>query len=337
MKKLLPVIIIAMLGCSIPVRVTFGTPTAIPAPTATPAPSAAPPATAEPGSDKNPLILALSPSPRPSQEMIEAGNALAAQLEALTGYRIVAAAPASEAEIIDSFGKNNAHIAVLSPFAYLIAYENGDVTAALASVRDGQALYGAQFIVNRESGFKSFYDEARGENTTSADEALIQFKNKKPCWSDPASPSGYVVPLGLLNQAQVPVRSGAFLEGQPSVVRAVYVDDICDFGATYIDARKSPALEADYPDVMDMVIVVWRVPPVIPYENISFASSLPLEMRRALLRAFVDIMLTTEGRVAMQTVYGIEALQPAEDGLYVEFGNIVRASKLDLEELIDAP
>jgi phosphonate transport system substrate-binding protein len=337
MKKFLPVIIIAMLGCSIPIRVTFGTPTAIPASTATPVPTAAPPATAEPGSDKNPLILALSPSPRPSQAMIEAGNALAAQLEALTGYRIVAIAPASEADLMDSFGKNNAHIAALSPFAYLLAHENGGVTAALASVRDGQAFYGAQFIVNRESEFRSYYDETRGENTAQADEALAQFKDKKPCWSDPASPSGYVVPLGLLNQAEVPIRSGAFLEGQPSVVRAVYADDICDFGATYIDARNSPALESDYPDVMDKVIVVWRVPPVIPYENISFASSLPLEMRRVLLRAFVDLMLTPEGRAAMQTVYGVEALQVTEDGSYIEFSNIVQASNLDLEELIDAP
>lgn len=337
MKKLLPVIIIAMLGCSLPARATFGTPTPIQASIAAPPLTAAPTATAEPGSDKNPLILALNPSPRPSQAMLDAGVALAAQLEALTGYRIVAVAPTSEADLIESFGRNNVHIAVLSPFAYLIAYENGTAAAALASVRDGQALYGAQFIVNREREFDSFYDERRGANTALAGVALAQFTDKKPCWSDAVSPSGYVVPLGLLNQAKVPVRSGAFLEGQPSVVRAVYADNICDFGATYIDARTSPALESDYPDVMDRVIVVWRVPPVIPYENISFALSLPLEMRRALLRAFVDLMLTTEGRAAMQTVYGIEALQPAEDGLYVEFREIVRASGRDPEKLIDTP
>src|SRR6185295_10757558 len=105
-----------------------------------------------------------------------------------------------------------------------------------------------------------------------------------PCWSDINSPSGYVVPLGVLNQAQVQTGSGAFIEGQPSVVRAVYADDICDFGATFIDARQSPALEADYADVMDRVIVIWRVPNVIPYENISIANSLPIEMRRVIQR-----------------------------------------------------
>jgi ABC-type phosphate/phosphonate transport system substrate-binding protein len=249
----------------------------------------------------------------------------------------VTVVPDSEADLVDAFGRGNAHIAVFSPFAYLLAYENGDVTAALASVRSGATLYGAQFIANRKGEFKSFYDEGRGENTAEAPIALAQFKDKKPCWSDIGSPSGYVVPLGLLNQSNVAVRSGAFLEGQPSVVRAVYAADICDFGATFIDARKSPTLESDYKDVLDKVMVVWRIPTVIPYENVSFASSLPIEMRRVLLRAFVDVMVSTEGKAAMQKIYGMEALQPVEDESYAEFASYVRASGLDLHALIDVP
>ena len=232
---------------------------------------------------------------------------------------------------MDALDKGNAHIASLSPFAYLLARENDSVTAILASMRDGQIFYGAQFIANRESGFISYYDAARNENTAEAAEALKQFQDKKPCWSDTTSPSGYVVPLGVLNQAQVQIRSGAFLEGQPNVVRAVYADDICDFGATFIDARQLPALEADYPDVMDKVVVIWRVPNVIPYENISLANSLPLEMRRVIQRAFIDLMLTPEGKAAMQTVYGIDELQIAEDVMYADFALYVNASGLDLD------
>jgi phosphonate transport system substrate-binding protein len=141
----------------------------------------------------------------------------------------------------------------------------------------------------------------------------------------------------VLKQANVPVRSGAFLEGQPSVVRAVYADDICNFGATFVDARESPTLEANYADVMDRVVVVWRIPAVIPYENVSFASSLPIEIRRVLLRAMVDVMVTPEGRTAMQTIYGIEALQPAEDSMYIPFADYVKASQMNLEELLDLP
>lgn len=334
MKKILAVLAIAMMGCSFPVQLTLATPTIVPSPTLPPIPTVTPLSTPEPGTEQNPLILALGPSARPAGDVVSAGETIAAFLETRTGYRVVAVAPPSEAALVEAFRAGNAQIGSLSPFGYLLARADNSVTVALASVRDGQTLYGAQLIVNRDSEFKSFYDQARNENTTDIADALMQFADKKACWSDATSPSGYVLPLGLLNQAGVMIRSGAFLEGQPSVVRAVYAADICDFGATFIDARDSPALEADYPDVIDRVVVVWRTEAVIPYENISFSNQLPLEMRRVLQRAFVDLMLTPEGKAAVQTAYGIDELQIAEDAMYDEFKTYTEASKLDLAELI---
>lgn len=336
MKKILLIAsLLVMLGCSFPVRLTLGTPTATPTLEPTPAPTQTPHATPQPGTDQNPLILALTPSPRPSEAVISAGDTIAAFLESRTGYRIVTTIPASETVLVDALAKGNAHIASLSPYGFVLARENNSATALLARVREGQTFYGAQIIANRDKDFTSYFDEARNENIGEPARALQQFQEKKPCWSDEVSPSGYVVPLGLLNQAQVRVRSGAFLEGQPNVVRAVYADDICDFGATFIDARTSPILEADYPDVLDRVIVVWRIPPVIPYENISMAAYLPVEMRRVIQRALIDFMLTPEGKAAMQTVYGFDEVTPVDDAAYAEFIALVRASGLDLTGLIE--
>lgn len=334
MKKVLLAFSLLLFGCSFPLQVTSGTPTPIPTLVATPSPTQTPLATAQPGTEQNPLILALAPSPRPREETIAAGEVIASFIQQRTGYRVVTVAPATEQILVEALDKGNAHIGSLSPFGYLLARENDSVTALLAKIREGKVFYGAQIIAHRENGFTSYFDEARGENTTDAAKALSQFNNKKACWSDEISPSGYVVPLGLLNQAQVKLGSGAFLAGQPSVVRAVYVDDICDFGATFVDARKSPALEADYADVVDKVIVVWRIPEIIPYENISMASSLPIEMRRVIQRAFIDLMLTPEGKSAMQTVYGIDEVQVVEDAAYAEFAEYVKASGLDLLDLI---
>jgi len=335
MKKLFPILLLAVLGCSLPVQLISGTPTQIPTLTPTPAPTLTPAAPPEPGTEQNPLILALSPSPRPSADALVAAEVVAAFIEARTGYRLVTVAPSSEAVLVEALGKGNAHIAPLTPFGYLLARKNESVTAILASLREGQSFYGAQFIVSRESEFETHFDPQRGENTADARAALKQFAGKKPCWSDSASPSSYVIPLGLLTQSQVQVRDAAFLEGQLNVVRAVYADDICDFGATFIDARELPSLEADYPDVMDRVIVVWRAPQVIPYENISLSNSLPIEMRRVLQRAFIDLMLTPEGKAAMQTVYGMDEIQIAEDVMYDDFAAYVKASGLDLAGLIE--
>ena len=335
MKKLLIILTLAILGCASPINLTLGK--ATPTPTATQAvlPTSTPSATPEPGTEKNPLILALGVSSHPSTQLIDSGKVIAAYLEARTGYHIVTIVPPTENALVEALDKGNAHIASLSPFAYLIARENDSVTAIMASIRSDQMFYGAQFIANRASNFTSYYDDKTKENTAEAATALKQFEDKKPCWSDSTSPSGYVVPFGVLNQAQVTTRSGAFIESQPSVVRAVYAADICDFGATYIDARELPALEYDYADVIEKVVVIWRIPPVIPYENISISNNLPIEMRRVIQRAFVDLMLTPEGKAAIQTVYGIDELQIAEDDMYTDFALYVKASGLDLSGLIE--
>jgi len=333
MKKIFLALSLAILGCSAPVQLILGTPTPIPTLTQTPL-TQTPISPPELGTEQNPLIFALAPSPRPSPELIAAGEVIAAFIESHTGYKLVTVVKSSEFDLVDAIGKGNAHIASLSPFGYLLARENDSVTVILASLREGQTFYGAQFIANRDGGFTSYYDAERDENTVDAATALKQFQDKKPCWSDTASPSAYVVPLGLLIQSQVETRSAAFLEGQLNVVRAIYAADICNFGATFIDARQLPALEASYSDVMDRVIVIWRVPKVIPYENISLSNSLPIEMRRVIQRAFIDLMLTPEGKAAVQTVYGMDEIHIAEDAMYADFAAYAKASGLDLAELI---
>ena len=335
-KILLLITLIFTLGCTFPLQVTFGNPTPTPTLEPTPVPTQAPLATPEPGTtEQNPLILALAPSPHPTEAVIAAGDILAAYIEERTAYRVVTVIPASEKELVESLAKGNAHIASLSPYAFVLARDNNSATVLLARVRNGEMFYGSQIIINRDGEFTAYFDEARGENITDAETALKQFQDKKPCWSDEISPSGYVVPFGLLNQAQVQPRAGAFLEGQPNVVRGVYADDICDFGGTFVDARTSPALEADYPDVMDRVLVAWRIPEIIPYENISMASSLPFEMRRGIQRAFIYFMTTPEGKAAMQTIYGFDEMLPVDDAAYAEFIAYVNASGLDLLDLIE--
>jgi phosphonate transport system substrate-binding protein len=334
MKKFIPLLILAILGCSFPVQLISGTPAQVPTTTPSPFPTQTPLVPPELGTEKNPLILALGPSSHPSPSAIAAAEVIASFIESRTGYRLVAISPSSEAILVDALGKGNAHIVSLTPFGYLLARKNNSVTVILSSQREGQSFYGAQFIANRESGFTSYYDAARDENTAEANVALKQFQNKKPCWSDATSPSAYVIPLGLLNQSQVQVKDPAFLEGQVNVVRAVYSADICDFGATFVDARALPSLEADYSDVMDRVKVIWRVPRVIPYENISLSNSLPIEMRRSLQRAFLDLMLTSDGKAAVQTVYGLDELQAADDSMYDNFIAYVKASGLGLADLV---
>ena len=287
------------------------------------------------GTIENPLILALPPASSANAERIEGGKGFAEQLSEVTGYTFVVVVPESYTKLVEAMGKGNAHIAVLSPYAYALAYEKGYANAAFASLKSGEKAYGAQFIARTDAGLKSYFDAQTGENTADAATALSQFRDKKPCWPDEVSPSGYVIPAGVLAYNEIPLRSAAILQGQPTVVRAVYVGGICDFGATYIDARGFPAVLDEYPDVLDEVEVIWRMPPVIPYEVLTIAHDLSPEIAQAIRDALFRITGMQAGRQVLGQAYGIEEWERITDAFYEEFRLYLEASGVDLEGILD--
>lgn len=310
------------------------TETRTPTPEATPTDTPPPPfPTAELGLAENPLILALPPSAN-SQAQIDAAKVIASQFTERTGYTVVTIIPDSEAALVEALGSGNAHIVLLDPYAYELAYQRGWVRAAYAVLKEGEGKYGAQFVAARKGGFESYFDERTELNIADAKTALAQFNDKKPCWSDETSPSGYIVPAGYLNENQVIIKPPAFVQGHPAVVRSLYASGICDFGATYIDARKFPSLEDEFPDLIEQVIVVWRIPDIIPYDVLAFSTTMPQEMRDLLANTIPAMLQTTAGKAAFQTVYDIEEMQAVNDGYYDEFRRYVNASGIDLTTLV---
>jgi phosphonate transport system substrate-binding protein len=118
------------------------------------------------------------------------------------------------------------------------------------------------------------------------------------------------------------------------VVRAVYAGGICDFGATFIDARTSSALQEDLPDVMDKVVVVWRTDPVIPNDNVSYASNLPDDIRQQITAALLELAGTETGVESLKAVYQIEGLKEVDDTFYDEFRVYLEASGVDITTLV---
>jgi phosphate/phosphite/phosphonate ABC transporter binding protein len=300
-------------------------------PTATPLPAFP---TAELGLAENPIILALPPGAN-AQEQIAAANEIASQFTQRTGYTVVTVIPDSYTALVEALAIGNAHIVALDPYAYELAYQRDLVRAAYAVLRDGEGKYGAQFLATRQGGFTSYFDESLDENLEDDPAvALTQFADKKPCWSDETSPSGYVIPLGYLQEQQIVTKPAAFVEGHPTVVRSLYASGICDFGATYIDARKFPSLEDAFPDLVEQVIVVWQIPPVIPYDVLAFSTQMPQGMRDLFASFVPPIMQTEAGRAAFMTAYQVEELEAVNDGYYAEFRIYVKASGVDLTSLV---
>lgn len=342
-KSFLHIVIIVSLislllaNCSLPrVSIDLATPTstatALPVtPTATTPP---PFPTAELGLAENPLILALPPGAS-SPAQIDAAKVIASQFTERTGYVVVTVVPDSYASLVESLENGNAHIALLDPYAYELAYQKRLVHASYAVLKEGEGKYGAQFLAARRGGFTSYFDEGTDENMEEASVALRQFAEKKPCWSDETSPSGYVIPLGYLNDNQIVTKPPAFVEGHPTVVRSLYASGICDFGATYIDARKFPSLEDEFPDLIKQVMVVWQIPPVIPYDVLAFSTAMPEGMRDLFTGLIPAILQTEAGKAAFKTAYDIDELEAVNDGYYADFRLYVDESGVDLTTLVE--
>lgn len=335
--RLLPsafcVLLILLTACNLPTAVPPSTPTPNPDATATATFTPSPTPRPDLGEKGNPILLALPPSQFVDPVMVANGQTLATLLEEQTGYRVVAVAPTTYFELIESLKIGNAHIAILPPFAIVRAYNQKAVRAAFASTQDDVASIGAQFVA-RSDRFTAYYNPSGKKNTADAPEALAQFNGKKPCWTEPDSPSGHLIPLGILNWYKIPTEEGAFLQSHFSVVRAVHVGEICDFGGTYIDARNYPALKDEYPFIMDEVAVIWQIPPIIPYDGIFLSSTTPANMAAKLKRALDLIYATDDGKTLFKELFGIEGMIPVEDIFYVEFTRVINASPANLKDLV---
>jgi ABC-type phosphate/phosphonate transport system substrate-binding protein len=135
----------------------------------------------------------------------------------------------------------------------------------------------------------------------------------------------------LLKANNVKTPAGAWVQGHPTVIKSVYLSpkgEICNFGATFIDARS--AVSADFPDVNDKVAIIWVSEPFIPNDNVSFASGVPQEIRDKVTAALLEIAGTEDGRALLKSGgYSIEGLKATDDTFYDEYRVYLEASGID--------
>ena len=70
-------------------------------------------------------MVALPPSTRPEGQVLSAGETLTSLLKKTTGYEFVSVIPPSESELIKGLASEDADVASLSPFGYLLASDGG--------------------------------------------------------------------------------------------------------------------------------------------------------------------------------------------------------------------
>lgn len=259
---------------------------------------------AELGTKENPIKLFFVPSV--DIKVIEDNSkAVETFLEANTPYQFEVAIPTSFIAVVEAFGTKRADIAAINTFGYILAHDKYGAQAGLTVIRHGSSTYQAQFLAKADSKINSIED----------------IKGKKMAFVDPASMSGYLLPLKIMKEKNIEPSDSVFAMRHDSVVSMIYQGQV-DAGATFYspphngeiqDARR--LVKTQYPDVEKKIKVV-SLTESLPNDPIIFRKDMPEEMKVKIIDAFMALMKTEDGRKAFESIYGASDFKKATDADY---------------------
>lgn len=232
-----------------------------------------------------------------------------------------------------------AQIAVLPPATYIFLHDLGAADVSLLTNHFGVYYIGTQIVSNIDCGFTSFFDPVSEKNTAEISRVLDQFEDTRPCWVNVNSLSGYLVPLGLFIQNDIPIQDGVYAQNHTSVIRTLYIRGVCDFGATFAlsgDPRTSSAVLEDLTDALDQVIVIYRTEGIIPNNNLSYSPFISTDLRSRLDTFFINLVKTEQGRTLISEVtnYEIHGLMKVDDSVYNQLRELLDLTGVDISTLI---
>ncbi|MBO9666534.1 MAG: phosphate/phosphite/phosphonate ABC transporter substrate-binding protein [Bdellovibrio sp.] len=256
------------------------------------------------GTAENPIKFHLVPSVE-AKVMADNSKVLKEYLEKNTPYKFQITIPQSFVAVVESFGTNRADVAAVNTYGYFMAHKSYGVEARLTVIRYGSSTYQSQFLARSDRGIKSLKD----------------FAGKKMAFVDPASMSGYLLPMKTLKDKKIEPKQTVFAMNHDAVVSMIYQGQV-DGGATYYsppqdgkieDARRLVKLQ--YPDVEKKVQIVELSEP-IPNDPIVFRKDMPEEIKEKIVDTLLQFVATPEGRKSLDLMLGATNLKKASDADY---------------------
>jgi phosphonate transport system substrate-binding protein len=277
---------------------------------------------AELGTEKNPIKLFFIPSV--DAKVIEDNSrAFKSYLESVTPYKFEVAIPQSYIAVVEAFGTKKADIAAFTTYGYILAHEKYGVEARMTVLRHGSADYKSQFIARKDSGINS----------------LADLNNKKVAFVDPASASGYLLPLKTLKDKKISLKETVFAGKHDNVVTMVFNKQV-DAGATFWSPEDSEGIQdarrlvkTQFPDVEDQVKII-GLTDSIPNDPIVFRKDLPEEMKAKIEDAFLKFIASPEGKEAFKKIYGVDGIKKSSDKDYDGVRSMLKELGQDAADLL---
>lgn len=289
--------------------------------------------TAQIGLEDSPIVIGFI-TPGRQEDNQSTSQPMLMGLAEKTGYAFSFVTFDSPQEAFDQLRSGEIHFIFIQPLTYLAASERDLVVPLLVSNHFGLFRYGTQFLANRDSGFTAYYDEKTNNSTTTANSALRQFEGKRPCWTEPSSISGTILPQGILASNGVSFLEPAYLQNPSAIIRALYIKGICDFGTTYAgsgDPRTSSQVINDLPDALERIVVIWQSESIIPSLGLSASIAVPTQIQNDVRNAFLSLISEENGKTVISNalVYDIQGFLSIQDDYYDELRELVKAAKIN--------
>lgn len=274
------------------------------------------------GTRRNPIKLYFVPSME-AAKIVTNAEYIAKRLEEKTGYYFKVAVPTSYAAVIEAMGTQEADIAFLATFAYILAHEKYNAHVELMTVRNELSTYRGQFLARANSDINSLEDIA----------------GKVIAYTDAASTSGYIYPSAMLKQKGIKPAKELMAGGHPQAILSVY-QNIADVACTFWspedengvpqDARKY--LYETYPDVFEKIKIIgfteW-----IPNDTVTFRDKFPEDKKNLIVDALIEISKEEEGKKQLEALYSINGFIRATDSDYDMVRETLRTLNMDVEKL----
>lgn len=244
------------------------------------------------------------------------------------GVDIAVSPLASYDRVTQLVHKGKVDLAWVSPIPFIALNRNGSVEGLASPFRGGMNYHGAIIVSART--------HVGG---------LDSLKGKTAAWVDRYSAAGFVVPRIELAKAGLDVKtafaSQSFYGSHTAVARAVAAG-AADFGATFVRLAAngaviggpwsgSPGLE----EQLRIFATFGEIPPDV----IAASAKLDAGIRDRLKKALLSITDDPRGKELLHTVFGAEALRPANtagyEALRASAISAVQERLLDIEQPID--
>ncbi len=265
------------------------------------------------GSEENPVKFFFVPSVD-VRVLEDTSKILREFLEANTPYKYKISIPFNFIAVVEAFGTGRADVAGLNTFGYAQAYDKYGVEARLTTVRNGEATYRGQFLAKADGQIKKVED----------------IQGKKFAYVDPASTSGYILPMKFLKDRNIKPKETVFAMRHDVVVSMIYQGQV-DAGATFYvspvgdkiqDARM--LVQTQYPDVEKKIKIIALTDP-IPNDPVVFRKDLPEEMKARISAALIKFAESPAGKDTLQKLSGVTGLIPASDKDYAKTRDYLKA------------